>query len=79
MVEAASSIIYAADRVDSKGECLFFAITSQGIQLDSTDLQISREALGQRLGPDFTRSAMGNLDKHVSARVCLVTWDLNVS
>jgi hypothetical protein len=70
MVEAASSIIYAADRVDSKGNCSFFTVTTQASQLHSTDLQISRDALGQRLGPDFTRSAMGNLDKHVSARVC---------
>ncbi|CAA7271804.1 unnamed protein product [Cyclocybe aegerita] len=35
----------------------------------SKDLDMVRTHLAQNLGPDFTRSAMGNLDQHVSRRV----------
>lgn len=36
------------------------------------DLNIVRELLMQRLGPDFSRSAIGNHENHVSPRVCVV-------
>ncbi|KAF9457230.1 regulator of Vps4 activity in the MVB pathway-domain-containing protein, partial [Collybia nuda] len=51
VVEAASTIIYAAPQVDSK------------------DLNDVRNLLVQRLGPDFSRSASGNHNNHVSLRV----------
>ncbi|KAF5391263.1 hypothetical protein D9757_001983 [Collybiopsis confluens] len=51
VIEAASSIIFAAPRVESK------------------DLQIVRELLVQRLGPDFARASIGNKDKCVSDRI----------
>ncbi|TDL27384.1 hypothetical protein BD410DRAFT_762259 [Rickenella mellea] len=36
---------------------------------ESKDLHIVRDMLIQRLGPDFTLSAVGNLDQHVSPKV----------
>ncbi|KAJ3474489.1 hypothetical protein NLI96_g12430 [Meripilus lineatus] len=51
VVEAASSIIFAAPHTDSR------------------DLQITRELLIHRLGPDFAHSAIGNRDNYVSPRV----------
>ncbi|EKM55488.1 uncharacterized protein PHACADRAFT_209004 [Phanerochaete carnosa HHB-10118-sp] len=51
VIEAASSIIYAAPNVGSK------------------DLQVVRDLLVLRLGPDFARSAAGNHDNYVSKRV----------
>ncbi|KAF8654068.1 hypothetical protein AX16_003601 [Volvariella volvacea WC 439] len=51
MVEAISSVIYAAPMTDSK------------------DLNLVRDILIQRLGPDFAHAAIGNRDSHVSSKV----------
>ncbi|GJE95200.1 IST1 family protein [Phanerochaete sordida] len=37
--------------------------------VESRDLQVVRDLLVQRLGPDFTRSAVGNRDNYVATRV----------
>ena len=39
--------------------------------MEKPDLHAVRDVLIQRLGPDFARSASGNHDGYVSARVCL--------
>ncbi|KAH9952151.1 regulator of Vps4 activity in the MVB pathway-domain-containing protein [Amylocystis lapponica] len=51
VIEAASTIVYAAP------------------QLDYKELQVVRDVLVQRLGPDFVRSVTGNRDEYVSLRV----------
>ncbi|KAI0692386.1 regulator of Vps4 activity in the MVB pathway-domain-containing protein [Cytidiella melzeri] len=51
VLEAASSIIYAAPHTESR------------------DLQIVKDILTQRLGPDFARAATANQDNYVSSRV----------
>ena len=66
-IEAASSIIYAAPHTESRGK----KITSMAYALTNgfTDLSIVREMLMQRLGHDFSQSAIFNSDGHVSPTV----------
>jgi len=67
MVEATSTIIFAAPYISSKGlslhSLLGFPLTAK------LDLDIIRTFLHYRLGPDFARSAAGNRNHHVSPRV----------
>lgn len=70
VVEAASTVIFAAPQVDSKG--IRFCNTPLGLYLtfSISDLLTCRELLGVRLGPHFLHTASTNKDHYVSAQVC---------
>lgn len=67
LVEAASSIIYAALQIEVKGKNS--GTPASIVLIFKEELHAIRELLIQRLGPDFARSAISNHDNYVSPRV----------
>lgn len=74
-MEAAASIIYAAPHVESKGAFHLLSFAQTNDVNDTSDLQILRDILVQRLGADFARASVGNHDNYVSRRVCFASYD----
>ena len=70
VVEAASSIIFAAPQLDCRGEFRLLLVHPVASSCPVTELSSVRDILIQRLGPDFARSAFNNQDGHVALQVC---------
>jgi vacuolar protein sorting-associated protein IST1 len=67
LIEAASTIIYSAPYINSKGILKSRPLWCEAEPL--LDLDAVRNSLAQHLGPEFTRSFMNNRDGHVPRRV----------
>ena len=53
--------------------CMGWPLCQRYLFIVVQDLQIVKDLLGQRLGPDFVRSALGDQDNYVAARVRMST------
>lgn len=69
VVEAASSLIYAAPFVDSKGAKADVINCVLEADCAMEDLHSVRDLLATRLGPEFLQSAATNRDRCVSPKV----------
>jgi hypothetical protein len=69
VAEAASSIIFAAPHTSSKGTQLDISLHAMIFIHDYSDLNLVRDILVQRFGPDFARSAICNHNNCVSPKV----------
>jgi hypothetical protein len=68
VLEATSSVIYAAPHTDSRGSP-YKTLIRLSVLKAYIDLQIVKDILTQRLGTDFARAATVNQDNYVSPRV----------
>lgn len=68
MVEAASTIIFAAPHVESKG-IIYPYLSGTKTKQWTVDLEAVSDILALRLGADFAYSALRNSDNHVAANV----------